>query len=282
MLVRLLPAGVTFLVVAFLIAPVLVVIGSAFSATGYMTFPPGQLSLRWFAAFFSSAEWLKTLGVTSLLSLFAAGLSVLLGFVAAFVTARRPIVGRSALEFIILLPLVFPHAALAIAILTVISALGLVGTFSGILLAHVIVTLPFAYRPIAGSLGKLDLAYEEAALSLGASPATTFRRVTLPLIRPGLITAMLFCFIISFDEATITLFLVGPQFTTLPIKIFTQLQDNSSPLVAAVSAILITLTALIVLVVHHVFGLELFVDPERSGRTDTDDAATETPTPLGA
>ena len=261
---------VTVFVIVFLAAPILVVIGSAFSATGYMTFPPGQWSTRWFVAFFTNAQWLATLGITLVLSLLAATFSVVLGFAAAFAMVRRPMRGRPVLELLILLPLVFPHAALAIAILTVISAFGLVGTFAGVLLAHVIVTLPFAYRPIAGSLGKLDLACEEAALSLGAGPWTTFRRVTLPLVRPGLVTALLFCFIISFDEATITLFLVGPGFTTLPIKIFSQLQDNASPLVAAVSTLLIALTATIVVVVHTVFGLQLFVESGRARPAEAD------------
>jgi putative spermidine/putrescine transport system permease protein len=208
---------------------------------------------------------LTTLGITLVLSIMAATLSVVMGFCVALVTVRRPMRARPAIEFLVLLPLVFPHVALAVAILTVLAALGLLGSFWGVLIAHLVVTLPYAYRPIAASLAKLDIAMEEAALSLGATPWTTFRRVTLPLVRPGLITAVLFCFIISFDETTLTLFLVGPNFTTLPIKIFSQLQDNSSPLIAAVSTVLITLTALIVLAINTVFGLELFVEPERAG-----------------
>lgn len=255
---------IAVLVVIFMIAPILVVIGSAFSATGYMAFPPGAFSTRWFTAFLASSDWLATLGITLVLSLLAALFSLALGFAAAFVIVRRPMRGLPALEFLILLPLVFPHAALAIAILTVISAFGLLGTFAGVLLAHVFVTLPYAYRPIVASLGKLDAAMEEAALSLGAHPWTTFRRITLPLVRPGLTTAFLFCFIISFDETTITLFLVGPGFTTLPIRIFSQLQDNASPMVAAISTVLIGFTAALILIINTVFGLELFVEPDRA------------------
>ncbi len=259
-----LPGIVTLLVVTFMISPILIVVASAFSATGYMTFPPGSISVRWFAAFFANADWLWTLAITLVLSLLAALFSLLLGFAAAFVAVRRPMAGLPALEFMVLLPLVFPHAALAVAILAVISTIGLIGTFSGILLAHVFVTLPYAYRPIAASLAKFDIAFEEAALSLGAHPWTTFRRITVPLLRPGLTTAFLFCFIISFDETTITLFLVGPGFTTLPIKIFSQLQDNASPMVAAVSTVLIGATTLMILIVNRVFGLDLFIEPDRA------------------
>lgn len=253
----------TALVVLFMLAPLIVVIMSAFSATGYMTFPPGTLSLRWFVACLTDPDWLITFLITALLSFIAACGSVLLGFLTALVATRRAKRSRGFIEFLILLPVAFPHAALAVAILAVVSTFGLVGTFAGVLLAHVMISLPFAYRPIAASFAKLDIANEEAAMSLGATPWTVFRRVTLPLIRPGLITAMLFCFMLSFDEVTITLFLVGPNFTTLPIKIFAQLQDNASPIIAAVSTILIILTTSIVLLMNRVFGLELYVEPER-------------------
>jgi putative spermidine/putrescine transport system permease protein len=253
----------TVLVVIYTLAPILVVVASAFSPTGYMSFPPESPSLRWFSAFLSDVEWMQTLLVTAILALSAALLSVLLGFSVALVAVRKSRKSRSVIEFLVLLPLVFPHAALAIAVLSVVASFNLLGTFTGVLFAHLVLTLPYAYRPIATSLEKLDISNEEAAMSLGASPITVFRRVTLPLVRPGLITAMLFCFILSFDESTVTLFLVGPNFITLPIKIFSQLQDNASPIVGAVSVFMIALTGLAVLVINWVFGLELFVQHDR-------------------
>lgn len=254
----------TSVIIVFLLLPILVVVASSVSATGYMTFPPANISFRWFIAFLESPEWLLNLGVTFLLSLIASAISVAVGLAAALVLTRRSVPGKRGIELLILLPLIFPHVALALAILAVVNKMHLLGTFSGVLFAHILVTLPFAYRPIAASLSRLDSSAEEAAMSLGAPPWTTFRRVTLPLIRPGLIVGMLFSTIISFDELSITMFLIGPHFTTLPVKIFSELQDNASPLVAAVATILIILTTLIILLVNRFFGVELFVDSKRS------------------
>jgi putative spermidine/putrescine transport system permease protein len=253
----------TIVVFIFLLAPLVIVVLSSFSASGYMTFPPSSLSLRWFEDFFNDPDWMSTLGVTVVLSTLAAFAGVALSFCTALFVVRKRTPLNGGVEFLILLPLVFPHAALAIAMWSIVLKLGLLGTFLGVMLAHAIITLPYAYRPIIASLRKLDLSAEEAAMSLGAAPLTVFRRVTLPLVRPGLITAFLFCFIISFDEATVTLFLVGPNFTTLPIKIFSAIQDNASPIVAAISTLLIVFTATVVIGLDRLVGLELFVDPER-------------------
>lgn len=253
----------TAIVVVFLLLPILIVIASSVSATGYMTFPPGKVSFRWFIAFLESPEWLFNLGITLVLSILASAVSVTIGLAAALVLSRRSVPGKRSIELLILLPLIFPHVALALAILAIVNKMNLLGTFSGVLFAHILVTLPFAYRPIAASLAKLDTSSEEAAMSLGAPPWTTFRRVTLPLVRPGLIVGMLFSTIISFDELSITMFLVGPNFTTLPVKIFSELQDNASPLVAAVATMLILMTTAIVVLVNRFFGVEFFVDPKR-------------------
>ena len=258
------PAGLfTFFVVLFLIAPILIVIGSSVSSTGYMSFPPSKPSLRWFVELLNNPEWLFGFGVTLLLAVLASTISVIVALCVALLLARRRIPARAGIELLVLLPLVFPHAALAVAVLALVRDLHLIGTFTGVLLAHILVTLPFAYRPIMASLSKLDISLEEAAMSLRATPWTTFRRVTLPLIRPGLITAMLFSVIISFDELTITMFLIGPTFTTLPVKIFSQLQDNASPIIAAVATVLIVSTATLVLIINRFFGLEFFADPEK-------------------
>lgn len=253
----------TIAVFAFLCAPIVIVVFSAFSATGYMTFPPGAMSLRWFSEFLRSADWMRTLGITAVLSLIASVVSVSLSFALAFVVVRKKAAITGIMEFLVMLPLILPHAALAIAILAIVLKTNLLGTFTGVLLAHMMIALPYAYRSVVVSLRKLDVSLEEAAMSLRASPAETFFRITLPLVKPGLITALLFSFIVSFDEATITLFLVGPNFTTMPIKIFSAIQDNASPIVAAISTVLIVITIGIVLTLERLIGLQILVDPER-------------------
>jgi putative spermidine/putrescine transport system permease protein len=114
------------------------------------------------------------------------------------------------------------------------------------------------------SLHKLNLALEEAAMTLGARPAYVFRTITLPLLRPGLVTALLFSFIISFDEVTVTIFLIGPEVITLPTRIFAHIQESASPVVAAISTFLVLVTIVLVVLLQRFVGLELFVEAERT------------------
>jgi putative spermidine/putrescine transport system permease protein len=182
---------------------------------------------------------------------------------AALAVARESGRFAAAFETAVLAPLIFPHAALGMAMVALAAAFHVYGTFAGLVLTHCIITLPFAYRPISASLKKLDPALEEAAMSLGSRPWNTFVRVVLPLMRPGLVTALLFSFIISFDEVTITMFLVGPEVTTLPVSIYAYIQESGKPVVAAISAALVGLTLVLVLLLERFVGLELFVEAEK-------------------
>ncbi len=249
-------------VLLFLPAPILIVVASSFTASGFISFPPPALSLRWYARFLGDPAWLHALAASALLAIVAAAGSVVAGFAVAWMAERWYPRLRPILETSVMLPLVLPQAALGMLVLSVAGRLGLVGSFGGILLAHLLVTLPYAYRPLVTGVAALDRAQEEAAQNLGATPAVVFRRVTLPGMRPAVASALLFCFIISFDEATVTLFLVGPDATTLPIRIFDTLQDNADPVVAAISTLLIAVTVVLVLIVGRVAGLLTFAQAE--------------------
>lgn len=159
-----------------------------------------------------------------------------------------------------------PVAALGIGFLGWLILAELNGTGWGILIAHLILCAPFAYRPIAVSLAQIDKSLPEAATILGAEPRQAFFRVVLPLLRPGIAASLLFGFIISFDEVTVTMFLVGPELTTLPVTIYARLNDSADPVVAAISSILILLTAGLVLLMDRLVGLRIFIDVEEEGR----------------
>ena len=256
-------------VLLFLPAPILIVVLSSFTAAGYMSFPPGAFSLRWYGEFLGSADWLRTLWISAAIAILAAILSTTVTFLGALAVTRRRLPMGQTLETLILLPLIFPHAALGVIMLGLVGLFGWTGEFLGLLLGHFILTIPYAWRPIVAAMRKHDLAVEEAAMSLGAPPFYTFRKVTLPLLRPGLVTALLFTFIISFDEVTVSLFLVGPDFSTLPVKIFSTIQDSGSPVIAAISAVLIVFTIVIVFLLDRVIGLELFVAAEQRRKPAT-------------
>jgi len=259
---RVLRSIFTIILFAFLPLPIIIVVVSSVSATGYFTIPLSPFSWRWYVEFFTDHEWIRLLLVSGAIAILVAFISTTAALMAALVIDRRKFIGNSLFETLIMLPLVFPNAALGVAFLGLLGLLGVSGTYIGIVLAHCIITLPFAYRPILNSLRKLDPAIEEASMSLGAKPSTVLRTVTLPMLKPGLISAFLFCFIVSFDEATITVFLIAPDVTTLPVRILTEIQESASPVIAAIATFLIIFTLSLVLLLERTTGLELFAERE--------------------
>ena len=162
-------------------------------------------------------------------------------------------------------PLMIPPVVLGIAFLRFFTEIGLGGTFLGLVLSHVIVVMPFALRLVIAAASGIDRRIEHAAIALGASWWQGFRRVTLPMILPGVASGWVLAFITSFDEVTMTVFIASPRTTTLPVRLFLYIQDNIDPLVAAVSAALIGLTILAMLLLDRLYGLEqLFVGRGRS------------------
>jgi putative spermidine/putrescine transport system permease protein len=249
-------------VLVYLALPMVVVAVASVTRTGDMRFPPSGFSLRWYAEFLTGESWLRALGTSLLLAALGAMLSTALAFLAAS-AARRRFPLRGVFEATMLSPLIVPHAALALALFGIVVLLRLRGSLGGLLVAHIVLTLPFAYRPIATSLSQLDRAMEEAGMSLGAHPWTIMRRITLPLLRPAIVSALLFCSIISFDEVTVSMFLVGPEVMTLPVRIFSEIQDRDSPVLAAISTLLILVTLGCTIMLDRLIGLQLFVRAER-------------------
>jgi len=252
------------LFIGFILAPLLIVCAVAFTPLGYISLPTDRLSLRWFAAIldnprFINAFWLS-LGLGTVSSLIATVLAI----PAALAIARNRFPGRDALSAFLLSPLMIPHIVLGVAFLRFFSSIGINGTFAGLALGHVIVILPFALRLVLAAATGMDPAIERAAVSLGAWRLTVFRRITLPLIFPGIVSGWLLAFITSFDELTMSVFIANPSTTTLPVRMFLQIQDTIDPMVAAVSALLIAGTLVVMLVLDRMVGLErLFVGKSR-------------------
>jgi putative spermidine/putrescine transport system permease protein len=198
---------------------------------------------------------LSAFGTSLALGAVVTVLSLAITIPAAYAIVRLKAKGSELLFNVFTAPLLLPTIVLGLAILIVFAASGLLATFHGLVLAHLVVTLPYALRVLAVSLGNLDLACEEAAASLGAKPLTVFRRVTLPMMTPGIVAATALCFLVSFDEVVITLFLTGPRITTLPVELFHHVESRADPLVASVSVLLILLTLAVVMVVDRSVGL---------------------------
>jgi len=250
----------------FLPAPLLIVIGASFSPGSILSFPPPGLSLRWYRTVLGEDDWIIAFATSAGIGVVAAVVTTLIALGAALALERAPPRIRSSAELLILAPLLFPHAALGIAFLSCLVTLRLNGSMLGVFISHLVLCAPFAYRPIALSLNQIDRSISEAAMILGASSRQAVTSVLIPMLRPGLSAALMFSFIISFDEVTVTMFLVGPEFTTLPVKIYSHLADSADPVVAAISTILIVMTSGIILILDRVVGLGIFVDIEEDAR----------------
>ncbi len=244
------------LFLAFLLAPILVVCAVAFTPDGYLSLPTKGLSLRWFKAIGDNPEFIRAFKDSLLLGVASSTLAIIVAVPAALAVARHQFPGREAVQALFLSPLMVPHIVLGIAFLRFFTQIGLGGTFVGLVLSHVVIILPFALRLILAASTGMDRSIENAAASLGASAWTSFRRVTLPLILPGVASGWVLAFINSFDEVTMTVFIASPETTTLPVRLFLYIQDNIDPLVAAVSALLIFMTVAAMLVLDRVYGLE--------------------------
>jgi len=229
----------------FLLAPIAIVIPISFSPGEFLEFPPSELSLRWYRTFFSSDEWM----LATMVSLKAATLTVLVSTPLGVAAAYGLHVSRSPLAKLVrpllIVPLVIPVIIIAIGVFYLYAKLSLINTLTGLVLAHSVLALPFVFVLASAGFQQYDMAQEFVARSLGASRLKAFMTVTLPQIRPSVISAALFAFITSFDEVVIALFVSRGPASTLTRKMFTSLRDQVSPTIAAISSILILITVLI-------------------------------------
>ncbi|MDB5857722.1 MAG: transporter permease [Ramlibacter sp.] len=246
-------------VIVFLQVPVLVVVLAAFSKTAYLTIPPKGLTLHWFQAVLQDPEYLSA-GWTSLwlASASTAG-AMVLGLVAAYAIHRRLLPFAGALTSLFMAPLIVPSVVLGVALLQYYTLTGLRGSAIGLWLAHVVITVPYVVRASLSSLAAVDDSLEDAARVLGADGFTSFRLVTLPLVKPGLVAGGLFAFITSLDNVPVSVFLLAASQTTLPVKIFTSVEQGVDPSVAAVSTLLIVLTAIVLLLAERWTGFHKHV-----------------------
>ena len=252
------------LFIAFVLAPIVIVCVVAFTPEGYLSLPTNGPSLRWFRAIADYPEFVRAFRDSLWLAAISSTVAVLLAIPAALSIARYRFAGREAVLAFFMSPLMIPHVVLGIAFLRFFNIVGLGGTFLGLILSHIVIVMPFAVRLVLAASTGMDRAVEHAAVSLGASPFTMFRRVTLPLILPGVVSSWVLAFITSFDEVTMTVFIASPSTITLPVRMFLYIQDNIDPLVTSVSAALIFLTAIVMIVLDRIYGLDrLFIGAGR-------------------
>ncbi len=240
----------------FLMAPILLIVVMSLNAGEFLIFPIDGISLRWFAELYASKQFMNAIGYSLRIAFIAALVSGILGTLAAIYCVRHAGRLQGVLRLYLMTPLLIPEILTAIALLFFMYQIGIGTRYSiGLQIGHIVVTLPYVFMNVATSLFNFDRSVEEAARSLGASPWTTFRRVTLPLIKPGVITGCLFAFIISFDIFNISLLLKGVGTSTLPIQLFDYLRWDFDPTAAAVSSVSIVMTLVAILILDRFVGL---------------------------
>jgi putative spermidine/putrescine transport system permease protein len=235
------------LVLLFLAAPLLIVLPAAFNDSSLLQFPPHRWSLRWFREYFGSTSWIAATKTSFKVALTVSFLSTLLGLTTAVLLTRFTFFGRNVVRALVMAPLVVPVIVIAVGLYYVFLRVGLNGTFWGLVIGHTVVIFPYATIVISAALVEIDPRLENAAVGLGAIRPRAFVEVTLPLIRPGLVVAALFGFLISFDEVVIAIFVTSPETTTLPRRIWDGIRFEINPTIAAVSTLLIALSAFIML-----------------------------------
>jgi len=239
---------------AYILVPLVFVTWLAFFAQEIPSFPPQGYSLKWFRAIPGNDRFISGFLLSLEVALVATAIGLAVGVPAAVCLVRGRFSGREVLNNLLLMPLIVPGIVLGIALYLfyveaeIRTEWPIIGSLAGLIAGHVLIAIPWSVRLITASLTGMDRAVEEAAQSLGADRLTTFRRVTLPAILPGIVAAALFGFVASFGNLEMSLFLVGAGRTTLPIAILQYLEWKIDPTVAAVSVMQIALIGVAMMV----------------------------------
>jgi putative spermidine/putrescine transport system permease protein len=254
---------------AFLLVPLLVVAGASLNGgppVAYVSFPPERLSLDWYRDIPPSQ--LRSIGLSLALATVSAVAASLLGVPAALGLVRARFPGRALVGALLRAPLQIPLVVIGIAFLQMYHLVGdwtgvdLAASFSGLVVAHTFAGMPYVVGATAAVLQRFDRRLEEAAVSLGASSWSTLRRVTLPVIAPGVYTGALYAFMLSFTDVPVVLFLAGPGFTTFPVEVFHTFQFDFNPTVLASSTLVMGFSLVMLLVIQRLAGLDTLL---RSG-----------------
>ena len=262
---RILLNGAAALAMVYILLPLFFVFWLSVFNQEIPSFPPDRYSLRWFSALVEYREFTSGFILSLQVGVIATFVGLVLGLPAALVIVRSQINGRGLLNSLLLAPMVVPGVVLGTALYVfqieaeIATGLPVMGSFLGLVIAHSLIVVPWTVRLICANLFGVDRTIEEAAYNLGAGPITTFFKITLPMIRPGLVAATLFGFVASFGNLEMSLFLVGPGRTTLPIAILQYLEWKIDPTVAAASVLQIALIALALLITDHYVKLSRVV-----------------------
>jgi len=246
--------------VVFLLTPLIVTMAASFGSSSVFTLPPPDWSLKWYARLPNT----KGLGPSLITSLQIAGLSTLvalvLGTLCAIALVRGRFPGREAVSTFVVSPLMLPGLVVGIAMLQTFRQLGLRGVWASLLVAHVVITMPYVVRTVLGALSLFDFSLIDAARTLGCSYLQALRKVLVPALAPAFVTSGMFAFLASMDNYPISIFFTDAWTKTLPIQMLQYVEESPDPIIAAISTGLILLAVLALFIADHLVGLRRLAD----------------------
>lgn len=225
------------LVALYLLAPLAIVVTVSFSAAAFLQFPPPSLSLRWYANLFADPDWIRSIAVSIEILIPASLIATVTGTAAAYALARGHIPGATFISACLMLPIVVPAIITAAALYGVYRGLGLNGTLTGLIIGHIVLITPYVIATVGASLRVMDARLEDAAATLGAPPWTGFRRVTLPLLMPAILSGLLFAMIVSFDELIVSLFVSTARIRPVAVQMWSNVRGDFDPTIAAIATL---------------------------------------------
>lgn len=240
-----LTVAIAWLVYIFLIAPSLIVLPMSFNDSSELVFPPRSFSLRLYREFFFGSDWMAATGESFIVATASMVIAVLVGIPAAYALSRAEFPGRRLLGMVLLAPMMVPTIVIGLGLYLYFASWGISGTTIGLILGHAILTAPFVMIIALASLRHLDANLELAARVMGAGQMTVFRRVVLPLLVPAAIAGALFAFLISFDEVVVAWFIAGVDTATLPVKMYSAIHWEVSPVLPVISTLLTGLSLIV-------------------------------------
>jgi putative spermidine/putrescine transport system permease protein len=246
----------TVMVLGFILSPILIIVFVSFNSGDYIVFPLEGLSLRWYRAFIDNYIWRMVFKNSLIVAVPTMLFSTFAGALAALGYMKYRFRGRNVVNLMVMVPFLVPGIIIGISLLMFVHKIGLAGTVTSVVLGHSLWAIPTVFLVVQAALTGYDFSVEDAARDLGAGPIKTFFLITLPCIRTGVFTAMLFSFITSFGEFNIALFLTAPDTMTMPVQIWNSLKYEVSPIIAAVSTVMIVTTVSAIAVGARLIGIQ--------------------------
>ena len=245
-------------ILLFVLAPILITIAVSFTTAPYLAFPPVGFTGEWYGRAIETREFIDSLILSFKIGVLATIGSIVLGTTAALGLARSSFPGKSALLALLLSPLVFPMLVTGIAFLQFFNSLRFGAVFWQLVIAHIVVTMPYVVRTVTASLQMIDERLESTARVLGAGPFEAMFKVTLPLAANGVVAGGIFAFVTSFDNFPVSMWLVNAEYRTLPLTLFALIDRFLDPSIAAISSLTIALSLVLAILVERLVGLRRF------------------------